>query len=321
MSDPAPPGSSGAPGAGAPPTCYRHPDREAYIRCQRCGRVICPDCMRDSAVGFQCPECVKEGSRTTRSGRTAYGGLRPTNAAITSMVIIGINAVVWVAILVTGGARSRIVDYLALRPRGICTVPGSGGFYPGVSEATCHGVAAGVNTEWLPGVVDGAYWQLMTSAFTQVQVFHIGFNMLALWVLGPQLEVAIGRSRFIALYLLSALAGSTLVYWTAPQYQPTLGASGAIFGLMGALLVVAHKVHGNTQGILVWIAINAVFTFTIPNISWEGHLGGFLGGLAVAVIVVYAPRRNRALVQTLGMSAVALVLLALIAARSVALGG
>jgi hypothetical protein len=69
MSDPAP--------AGAVPSCYRHPGREAYIKCQRCGRVICPDCMRDSAVGFQCPECVKEGSRSTRSGRTAYGGLRP----------------------------------------------------------------------------------------------------------------------------------------------------------------------------------------------------------------------------------------------------
>src|SRR4051794_11002807 len=315
MSEPAP----GAP-TGAVPTCYRHPGREAYITCQRCGRVICPDCMRDSSVGFQCPECVKEGARTTRSGRTAYGGLRPTNAAITSMVIVAINAAVWLAITVTGGASSRLVDYLALRPRGLCTVPGSGGFYPGVSEATCRGVG-GVTTQWWPGVVDGAYWQLMTSAFTQVEILHIGFNMLALWVLGPQLELAIGRSRFVALYLLSALAGSTLVYWTAPVYQPTLGASGAIFGLMGALLVVAHKVHGNTQGILVWIAINAVFTFTIPNISWQGHLGGFLGGLAVAVIIVYAPRERRRTVQTAGLVAVGLVLLGLIVARSVVLGG
>ena len=104
MSEPAQPG--------VVPTCYRHPDREAYIKCQRCGRVICPDCMRDSAVGFQCPECVKEGSRSTRSGRTAYGGLRPTNAGITSMVIIGINIAVWVAILATGGRASRLVDYL-----------------------------------------------------------------------------------------------------------------------------------------------------------------------------------------------------------------
>ena len=100
MSEPAQPG--------AVPTCYRHPDREAYIKCQRCGRVICPDCMRDSAVGFQCPECVKEGSRSTRSGRTAYGGLRPTNAGITSMVIIGLNIAVWVVDWSTGGRGSRL---------------------------------------------------------------------------------------------------------------------------------------------------------------------------------------------------------------------
>ena len=119
MSEPAQPG--------VVPTCYRHPDREAYIKCQRCGRVICPDCMRDSAVGFQCPECVKEGSRSTRSGRTAYGGLRPSNAGITSMVIIGINIAVWVAILATGGRGSRLLDYLALRPNGLCFIPGIGG--------------------------------------------------------------------------------------------------------------------------------------------------------------------------------------------------
>src|SRR6188508_3258809 len=113
MSDPAPTGPSGT-----VPTCYRHPGREAYIRCQRCEKVICPDCMRDSAVGFQCPDCVKEGSRSTRSGRTAYGGLRPTNAGITSMVVIGINVAVWLAIMVTGGRGSRLLDYLVLRPNG-----------------------------------------------------------------------------------------------------------------------------------------------------------------------------------------------------------
>ncbi len=92
------------------PTCYRHPDREAHIRCQRCDRVICPDCMRPAAVGFQCPECVKEGAKTTRSGRTAYGGLRPTDASLTSMVLIAINAAVWIAIIATGGSGSELLD-------------------------------------------------------------------------------------------------------------------------------------------------------------------------------------------------------------------
>src|SRR5215217_3135192 len=132
MTDPAPPPSP----AGAVPTCYRHPGREAYIRCQRCSKVICPDCMRDSAVGFQCPECVREGARSTRAGRTAYGGLRPGNAGITSMVLIGINAAVWVAIIATGWSSSRLVDYLALRPNGLCFFPRQGGAE--ISQAMCE---------------------------------------------------------------------------------------------------------------------------------------------------------------------------------------
>jgi len=308
MSEPAP----GAP-TGAVPTCYRHPGREAYIKCQRCGRVICPDCMNDSAVGFQCPECLKEGARSTRSGRTAYGGLRPTNAAITCMVIIGINVAVWVAILVTGGSASRLLDYLALRPNGLCSVPGQGGFE--VGETTC----AAAGGTFLPGVADGAYWQLLTSAFTHLEVWHIGFNMLALWVLGPQLELAIGRTRFIALYLLSALAGSTLVYWASFEYGATLGASGAVFGLMGALLVVAYKVKADVQQILIWIGINAVLTFTIAHISWQGHVGGLLGGMVIAAILVYAPRRRRTQVQVVGLVAFALVLAVAIAARTAVL--
>jgi len=305
MSDPAP--------AGAVPSCYRHPGREAYIKCQRCGRVICPDCMRDSAVGFQCPECVKEGSRSTRSGRTAYGGLRPSHAGITSMVIIGLNVAVWVTITATGGRGSRLLDYLALRPNGLCFVPGQGGFE--VSSAQCDAIGGTV----YPGVVDGAYWQLLTSAFTHLALWHIGFNMLALWVLGPQLELAIGRMRFIALYLLSALAGSALVYWASAEYGTTLGASGAVFGLMGALLVIAYKVKADVQQILIWLGINAVLTFTIANVSWQGHLGGFLGGVAIAGILVYAPRQRRTLVQMAGLVVLAVLVVAAIAARTASL--
>ena len=305
MSDPAP--------AGAVPTCYRHPGREAYIKCQRCGRVICPDCMRDSAVGFQCPECVKEGARSTRSGRTAYGGLRPSNAGITSMVIIGLNVAVWVTIMATGGRDSRLLDYLALRPNGLCFVRGQGGFE--VSSEQCDAVGGTV----YPGVVDGAYWQLLTSAFTHLELWHIGFNMLALWVLGPQLELAIGRTRFIVLYLLSALTGSALVYWASAEYGTTLGASGAVFGLMGALLVIAYKVKADVQQILIWIGINAVLTFTISNISWQGHLGGFLGGAAIAGILVYAPRQRRTSVQVAGLVVLAVLVVAAVAARTASL--
>jgi membrane associated rhomboid family serine protease len=308
-----------APGAptGAVPTCYRHPGREAYIRCQHCGRVICPDCMRDSPVGFQCPECVREGARSTRSGRTAYGGLRPTNAGITSMVIIALNALVWLAITASGGASSRLVEWFSLRASGVCSATGTGGYFPGVSEATCR--TAVVPTHWTPGVSDGAYWQLLTSMFTHVEIWHIGFNMLALWVLGPQLELAIGRARFIALYLLSGLAGSALVYWLAPQYQSTLGASGAVVGLMGALLVFAYKVGGNYQQILMWIGINAVFTFTVPNISWEGHAGGFFTGLLIAILLAYAPKSRRTAIQTVGLAFVALLIVIAVVARSAAL--
>ncbi len=147
MSEPAQPG--------AVPTCYRHPDREAYIKCQRCGRVICPDCMRDSAVGFQCPECVKEGSRSTRSGRTAYGGLRPSNAGITSMVIIGINIAVWVAVLATGGRSSRLLDYLVLRPNGLCVIPGIGGLRD--QPAGCAALRAGPSCPASPTAPTGSW--------------------------------------------------------------------------------------------------------------------------------------------------------------------
>ena len=269
--------------------------------------------MRPAAVGFHCPECVKEGAKETRSGRTAYGGLRPTDASVTSGVLIAINVAVWIAIVATGGNSSKLVDWLALRANGLCVSGRSGA---DVSQSVCD--AAGGT--WLPGVVDGAYWQLVTSMFTHVQVIHIGFNMLALWVLGPQLELAFGRARFLALYFLSGLAGSALVYWAAPQYGATIGASGAIFGLMGALAVLALKVGGDFRGVLTWIGINFVITFVVAGISWQGHVGGFIGGTAVGAILVYAPRGpRRTAFQVAGMAAIGVLIGVLIVARTVAL--
>ncbi len=142
------------------------------------------------------------------------------------------------------------------------------------------------------GVADGAWWQLMTSAFTHEEVLHIGFNMLALYFLGPMLESVLGRWRFLALYLVSALAGSAAVMlWSLPYIQ-TLGASGAVFGLMGALAVVALKVQGQLQTVLVWIGLNLAFTFTVSGISWQGHIGGLVGGAVIGAAMVFAPRRT-----------------------------
>jgi membrane associated rhomboid family serine protease len=246
--------------------------------------------MRPAAVGFQCPSCVREGSKSTRAGRTAYGGQRSGNPALTSQVLIGINVLVWLLILATGVRSSEWIPRLALR-------------------ATSGLVRVNGQTFRLPdGVAEGAYWQVLTSMFTHVELWHIGFNMLALWVLGPQLELAIGRARFLALYLLSGLAGSATVLWLSAPVALTLGASGAIFGLMGGLLVVAIKVRGDVRTLLTWIGINFVITVLfVGNISWQGHLGGFVGGLLIGTAIVYAPREHRTAWQVAGIGAVALL--------------
>lgn len=295
------------------PVCYRHPDRETYISCQRCNRPICPDCMRPAAVGFQCPECVAEGARQTRQGAAPYGGQRSANPHLTSLVLIGINVAVWLAVVATGYTKSRLLDYLMLRAEGAC-VNGQL-WYPSATERICPALGG----SWTPGVSDGAWWQLITSAFTHVEVWHIGFNMLALWFLGPQLEMVIGRARFLALYLISALGGSTLVYLLASPQTPTLGASGAVFGLMAGLLVFAYKVGAQMQSVLGWVAANFVITFIVPGISWQGHVGGFVTGAVVAAVIAYAPRARRAQVQWTGLIGVVVILAVLIAMRTAAL--
>ena len=301
--------------SGQPPTCYRHPDRETYIRCQRCDKPICPDCMRDAAVGFQCPQCVAQGAKQTRQGKAAYGGQRSANPALTSITLIGINVFVWLMIAGTGGSKSRLIELLALTPFGRCDLEALPGRFDQSlrSESACSTAVGG--GDWAIGASTGAPWQLITNAFTHIELLHIALNMLAIWFLGPQLEAMVGRVRFLAVYFISAIAGSALVMLFSDQYTPTLGASGAVFGLLGALLVVSYKVKGNYQQLLLWLGINAVFTFTYPNVSWQGHLGGFLGGVLAAAVIVYAPRARRTPLQVAGLVVIAGLLVVAIGLR------
>ena len=253
--------------------------------------------MQPAAVGFQCPSCVREGARTTRSGRTAYGGQRSANPALTSQILIAINAAVWLLILVTGGASSQWVDRLSLRSVSVRFTDGS------IDQ----------------GVAGGAYWELLTSTFTHVSLLHIGFNMVALWLFGPQLEMLFGRIRYLALYFLSGLAGSAFVYGFSDPVVPTVGASGAIFGLFGAYFVVALKMRRNVSQMLLLLGLNVFITFTAGNISWQGHLGGFLAGVAIGALLVYAPRKRRLLWQTVGLSLVGVLVVAAVVARTLSL--
>jgi membrane associated rhomboid family serine protease len=262
------------------PVCYRHPDRETWIRCQRCDRPICPDCMRSASVGFQCPSCVKEGARTTRSAKLPYGGIRVANPTLISSLLIGINIAVWLAITADGGNNSVIASKLAIVP-----------------SWTVDVLEAGGSPQIVDGVAHGAWWQLVTSTFTHIEVFHIVLNMIALYMFGPALEQILGRLRFLTLYLVSGIAGSAGVMLFSDSHGMTVGASGAIFGLLGAMAVVAFKTGGDFQGLLTLLGINLVITFTVPMISWQGHLGGLIGGTLVGLGMVYAPRRSRSLVQ------------------------
>jgi membrane associated rhomboid family serine protease len=273
--------------------------------------------MRDASVGFQCPDCVAEGRRTTRSGRSPYGGTRARSYGVVSKALIAVNGAVWVLIVLTGWSSSTLVDKLALIPRGQCSV-GSNGYFPQVPSAAVCGLRP--DTSWVAGVATGAPWQLLTSTFTHVEVWHIGFNMLALWVLGPQLELMLGWVRFLGLYLLSGLVGSAVVYWLSDPATPTLGASGAIFGLMGALLVLAYKVRADVSQLLMWIGINFAITFFGRGfISWQGHVGGFVGGVVLAAALVYAPRERRTAWQAAGFSVVAVAVLVAVLVRTAAL--
>jgi len=286
------------PSASTIPHCYRHPDRETYISCQRCARPICPDCMRQASVGFQCPECVRAGAASMPQTRTRFGGRATGGPPIVTYALIAVNVVFFVIANATNGINGSFVQRMSLI------------------------VDANFPRAGIEGVAQGSYWQLITSTFLHTQILHIAMNMFGVWLFGSFLEQLLGRWRFLALYLLSGVVGSVAVYLlTGPTLpgQPlnySLGASGSVFGLFGAALVVLLKQRGDVTQLLVLLVLNLAFTFAAPSISWQAHVGGLVAGLAIGAGFAYAPRQQRLLIHVAMIVAVSVVCAALVVLRT-----
>ncbi|WP_084338400.1 rhomboid family intramembrane serine protease [Actinomadura oligospora] len=289
------------------PSCYRHPKRETYVRCVRCDRYACPDCLRDAAVGQQCVECVKEGNRSIRQARSVFGG-RVGGTPWVSYTIIALCVLGYLLELAAPGIVDRL-DAL-----------GTGLRSPGGRYYVDGGM---VPQGWTQiGIAHGEWYRLLTYAFLHQPpgsgfgVLHIALNMWWVWTLGRQTEEMLGWARYAALYLLSALGGSVLVFLVAPT-TGSLGASGAVFGLAASYWVFSRRLgydmraaNQQTVYVLIWLVISAGFT------SWQGHLGGFLAGGAVALAFAYAPKARRAVIQAAAGLTVLALLLALVVVKT-----
>lgn len=252
-------------------TCYRHPNNRAGVSCQRCNRPICGSCMTPASVGFQCPECIKGAAK--KSPVVRFSELRDGRPIVTQ-VLIALNVVGLIAVVATGGS-----------------------LFNGGGTATEQGMTLGRGAIWstlapnrgivqLVGVAYGEWWRIVTGGFLHSGLLHFGMNMLLLWLLGKQLEPVLGKARFAALYVACLVGGSFGAILVSPTVG-TVGASGAVFGLMGAAVVAQRR-----SGIDVWrngigglVVINLLLTFAVPGIAIGAHVGGLIIGVVVGALV------------------------------------
>jgi membrane associated rhomboid family serine protease len=314
MSQAPPPTAPEGSSAPAVPVCYRHPKRETYLRCVRCDRPICPECLREAPVGFQCPECVAEGHRSVRAARTIFGGSTKGALGYVTKTLIFINVAVMVASIASAGGQGMFGG-------------GLGGLLGGSTPLTEWGaVWAGAfvvddgRVYQIPGIADGEYYRLLTSMFLHYGLLHLALNMWALWVLGRELEERLGPGRFLLVYLLSGLGGSVAAYALSP-FSMSAGASGAVFGLFAAIFVVFRRLNRDTSQIITILVINLVFSFSVSGISWQAHIGGLLVGAALAVAMTYPPREIRNKILSVVVAGLVITLGAIVVARTAALSG
>ena len=284
-----PPRYEGPPPPPAATVCYRHPDRPTGIVCTRCGRPICPECMVQASVGFQCPECVREGRASVRpvkhgsALRSAAGRWGPV-----TVTLIGLNVAMFVitAVSVAALGGNPLNNYQSPLFAELAQVP-----------AFVHA---------------GEWWRVLTAGFLHFGLFHLGLNMLALLVFGSELERGLGRWRFLAVYVVSLLGGALSLQLFGVPNGYAAGASTAIYGLFGSLGVLLLYRRQEVRGLITLLVINIVLSL-LPGVSLVGHLGGLVAGALATALLLVARRNALAQYLTLGVLAAALLVAALVA--------
>ena len=292
----------------APRYCYRHPDRETGLSCSECGRPICYECMTPAPVGLRCPEHSGKPQgiqKVTRAAERAVTGVGSRRVNAVTLTLIGINVAVYLAELASGGSVSGtgnwIFDHGALFASGAYTQGGVGTLPKGAFAPGYH----------LVGVAHGEWWRLVTAAFLHYGPLHLAMNMYSLFYAGTILEHVIDRWRFALLYLVSGIAGSAGALLLTPNGL-TVGASGAIFGILGALFVLERRGVIQSGGqIATLLVINLVFTFALSSyISVGGHLGGLAGGVVLMVALL---QFRRSALRSVGVAAAVTVVAVVLA--------
>ncbi|MDJ0418283.1 rhomboid family intramembrane serine protease [Rhodococcus opacus] len=296
------PGWGGAANEGTPPQprCVRHPDRPTALSCNRCGRPACPECLREAAVGYQCVDCVAAGQRDVRQVRNVAGAVTTQRAVpLVTYILMAVN----VGIFLITAAQSRSIMQ--------------------------NQAGSKLFADWAlfpPAVVDGQIVRVLGSGFLHFGIIHLAVNMFALWVIGRDTELVLGRARYACVYFVSLLGGSAAVM-LFQLGAVTAGASGAVFGLMGAQAVILLRLRRSPAPVISVIAVNVIISITIPGISLLGHLGGLVAGAAATAGILYGPQllgagNNREKAITVGwicLGVVVLVPLAVIAVRTLQL--
>lgn len=278
------------------PGCWWHPNRPTGLSCSRCGRPACPDCLREAPVGFQCTDCVHSGTQQQRRqhrdyqeagfGQRTVFGARLSQSVLVTQAILAVNVLVF---LLTVFQAQSLTDNDT-----------SDAFQRGSLYVT----ATLGHDEW---------WRVLTSGFLHYGPLHIAVNMFSLWMMGRSLEQVCGRGRYLALYFTSMLGASAAVLVFDQSGPPTVGASGALFGLMGAYAVTVLKLRLNPTGLIITLALNAFITFGIPGISIWAHVGGLVTGALVTVALLYAPQDNQVRWQAVGLAIIVLALVGVLA--------
>jgi membrane associated rhomboid family serine protease len=280
--------------------CYRHPNVETGVHCTRCGRPICPDCMIPAPVGYQCPECVRTSKQEFHRAGRAVATAPGRGLTVTNVILLALAGVYLVEVSV-GGAGSLIGgpttrDLIRL------------GANVGVQQIDGH----------LVGVATGQYWRLFTAMFLLAGILHIAFNSYALYLFGNVVEVELGRVRLVTLYLVTGLCASAASYAFGPAIIPSVGASGAIFGLFGVFFAYSWRRRdlafyaARVRTALMLIVLNLVISFSIPGIDWRAHVGGLLSGVvAGAAADGFGDRRSRTATFVVAVVALAVLTIGL----------